>query len=73
MLKKKISLRLYREISKTVWLFADRVALNAFKTDGLQDGTGKLLTRSNKLNLQCKLKSMVMFCKRYGQYKNKEC
>jgi len=43
-----MSLRLYREISKSDWLFADRAALGAFKIDGLQEGIGKL-TRSNKL------------------------
>jgi len=67
-----MSLRLYRKISRTGWLFADRAALGAIKVDGLQEGTGKLLTRSDKLNLQCNLNSMVKFCKRDGQYKNKE-
>ena len=68
-----MSLRLYRKISKTASLFADRVALGAIKIDGVQEGTDKLLTSSNKLNLQCNLNTMVMFCKRDGQYKNKEC
>lgn len=71
--EKKICFRLYREISKTGSLFAGRVALSTFKIDGLQEGTGKLLTRSNKLNLQCILKSMVMLCKGNGHYKKKEC
>lgn len=43
-----MNLKLYSEISKTGSLFADRVAPGAFKIDGLREGIGKPLTRSNK-------------------------
>jgi hypothetical protein len=60
---------LYGKILRTSSLFADRVALGAFIIDGRQEGTDRLLTGSNKLNLTRNLNSKMKFCKRNGHLK----